>query len=168
MSSEKAMSYDLKAGLEHLPAFTVRGISAVISNAQGRAADDINALWQDFFTGQLGQRIPERASDVIYAVYSDYVGDHTQPYRLTLGYAVDAAAGSAPGGLYTVQVERGDYASLCSRGAQPQNLIETWKAVWASDLERAFRTDFELYGPRFFEDGIHEVLVYIGLNGQDS
>ena len=168
MSSEKAMSYDLKAGLEHLPTFRARGLIAGMSEAPRKTASIEIVFGQDFFTGQLGQRIPERASDVIYAVYSDYVGDHTQPYRLTLGYAVDAAAGSAHSALYTVRVERGDYASLCSRGAQPQNLIETWKAVWASDLERAFRTDFELYGPRFFEDGIHEVLVYIGLNGQDS
>lgn len=168
MSSEKAMRFDLKAGLEHLPAFTVRGISAVISNAQGRAAEDINTLWQDFFTGQVGQRIPERSSDIIYAVYSDYAGDHTQPYRLTLGYVVGDDTVSTQGGLHTVRVESGDYASLRSRGAQPQSLIDTWQAVWASDLERAFRTDFELYGPRFFEDGVHEVLLYIGLNGQDS
>lgn len=168
MSSEKAMRYELKTGLEQLPAFTVRGVSAVISNSEGRAAEHINTLWQDFFTGQVGQRIPERASDIIYAVYSDYAGDHTQPYRLTLGYAVGDGAASVGYGLHTVRVERGDYASLASRGAQPQSLIETWQSIWDSSLDRAFRTDFELYGPKFFEEGLHEVLVYIGLNGQDS
>ena len=50
-------------------------------------------------------------------------------------------------------------------GDQPKALIETWEAIWSSDLDREFKTDFEVYGPRFFEDGLHEVLVHIGIQG---
>ncbi|MCB1681737.1 MAG: effector binding domain-containing protein [Rhodospirillales bacterium] len=166
MSTERAINYDFKAGLEPVAAFSVCGISAVISNEDGKASDSINALWQDFFARQVAQVIPERENDVIYAVYSDYQGDHTKPYRLTLGYKVAGLPVSGHRDFYTVRVEDGIYASLSSQGPQPQSLIETWMSVWESDLDRAFRTDFELYGPRFFEDGVHEVLVYIGLNGQ--
>lgn len=163
MSAQAAVQYDVKAGLEPVEAFAVRGISAVIDNKDDRAAEQINTLWQSFFEQQVAQRIPERASDVIYAVYSDYEGDHTKPYRLTIGYAAPADAASAHPMLYTAQVGAGEYASLSARGEQPKALIETWVAVWESDLDRAFKTDFEVYGPRFFEEGVHEVLVYIGL-----
>lgn len=164
MSVRPAMQYDVKAGLERIEAFTVRGISALIDNRDDRAAEQINMLWQSFFEQQVAQRMPERANDVIYAVYSDYQGDHTQPYRLTIGYVVND--GTIPGGeaeLHAVQVRTGRYATLAACGAQPQSLIETWVAVWESDLDRAFGTDFEVYGPRFFKEGVHEVLVYIGL-----
>ncbi|MCL4678356.1 MAG: effector binding domain-containing protein [Alphaproteobacteria bacterium] len=163
MSAHAALQYDVKAGLEPVEAFTVRGISAVIDNQDDRAAEQINTLWQSFFEQQVAQRIPERASDVIYAVYSDYEGDHTKPYRLTIGYAAPSDAASAHPMLHAVQVGAGEYASLSARGEQPKALIETWVAVWEGDLDRAFNTDFEVYGPRFFEEGVHEVLVYIGL-----
>lgn len=163
MSVQAALQYEVKAGLEPIEAFTVRGISAVIDNQDDRAAEQINTLWQSFFEQQVAQRIPNRANDVIYAVYSDYEGDHTKPYRLTIGYAAPSEAVSALTMLHAVQVGAGDYASLSARGEQPKALIETWVAVWESDLDRAFKTDFEVYGPRFFEEGVHEVLVYIGL-----
>lgn len=163
MSGQAALQYEVKVGLEPVEAFTVCGISAVIDNQDDRAAEQINTLWQSFFEQQVAQRIPNRANDVIYAVYSDYEGDHTKPYRLTIGYAAPSEAVSALTMLHTVQVDAGDYASLSARGEQPKALIETWVAVWESDLDRAFKTDFEVYGPRFFEEGVHEVLVYIGL-----
>lgn len=163
MSAQAAVQYDVKAGLERVEAFAVRGISAVIDNQDDRAAEQINMLWQSFFEQQVAQRIPDRASDVIYAVYSDYEGDHTKPYRLTIGYAAPSDARSSHPALHQIAVNAGEYASLSARGEQPQALIETWVAVWESDLDRAFKTDFEVYGPRFFEEGVHEVLVYIGL-----
>lgn len=163
MSAQAAVQYDLKAGLEPVEAFNIRGISAVIDNQDDRAAEQINMLWQSFFEQQVAQRIPDRVNDVIYAVYSDYEGDHTKPYRLTIGYAAPADAASSNSMLHQVVVKAGEYASLSARGEQPKALIETWVAVWESDLDRTFKTDFEVYGPRFFEEGVHEVLVYIGL-----
>lgn len=67
--------------------------------------------------------------------------------------------------LHHIKVHGGEYALLSAAGEQPKALIETWEAIWSSDLEREFKTDFEVYGPRFFEDGLHEVLVHIGIKG---
>ena len=68
------------------------------------------------------------------------------------------------GTLHHVIVEAGDYALMSASGKQPDSLIETWTAIWQSDLDRRFKTDFEIYGQRFFEEGVHEVLVAIGVN----
>lgn len=156
-------SYDVKAGLELVQDFSVTGLSAVIDNSGGAASEQINFLWESFFEKQIALKVPGRKNDVIYAVYSDYEGDHTKPYRLTIGYITNTNEAVEGSGLHAVKVRGGSYAALSARGAQPQSLIETWIAVWESDLERNFCTDFEVYGARFFEEGVSEVLVYVGL-----
>ncbi len=154
-------NYEVKAGLEKISAFDVIGISITTSNET--ASEDINALWEQFFKDSVGQGVSDKVDDVIYAVYSDYEGDHTKPYRFTLGYKVKAVADDL-GSLHHVQVQTGDYALMSAAGEQPKALVETWTAIWQSDLDRKFQTDFEVYGQRFFEEGLHEVLVAIGVN----
>ena len=156
--------YDVKAGLADVNQFDVVGVSIITNNQKG--AEDINALWETFFTTKVGQKVSNKTDDMIYAVYSDYVGDHEQPYRLTIGYRVPEAPSESTvaEGLHRVCVVDQSYAVLSATGKQPQALIETWTAIWSSDLERSYATDFELYGPRFFEEGVNEVLVHIGVD----
>lgn len=159
-------TYEVKAGLAEIDAFGVVGLSIVTDNSKG--AEEINALWERFFKESVGQILEaQKMNDVIYAVYSDYEGDHEAPYRLTIGYRVEKAGADAgvnlPDGMRRVQVVDQEYAVMSAAGAQPEALIETWRAIWSGDLPRSFQTDFEAYGPRFFEDGLHEVLVHIGI-----
>ncbi len=159
-----ANDYEVKAGFENIPSFKVAGISVVTDNEQG--ADAINELWQRFFEEQLGQQLEDvRENDFIYAVYSNYEGDHTDPYRFTLGYKLKADT-EAPADFTVIETEGADYAMLSASGEQPKALIEAWQAIWQSDLDRRFTTDFEIYGPRFFEEGINEILLCIGVNAE--
>lgn len=148
------------AGLAEVDTFDVVGVSIVTDNAKG--TDDINALWERFFKESVGQYVPNKANDNIYAVYSNYEGDHEAPYRLTIGYRV--TGDDTPDNMHRVSIIDQSYAVMSALGPQPQGLIETWKAIWSSeDLGRTYKTDFELYGPRFFEDGINEVLIHVGI-----
>jgi len=167
--SAQENSYEVKAGLETFESFDVVGVSVVTDNQSG--TDDINALWERFFKESVGTKVENKIDDVIYAVYSDYEGDHEAPYRYTIGYKVAAADDipqNVPENMTHTHVQTQEYAMMSAAGAQPQALIETWSAIWQSDLDRSFKTDFEIYGPRFFEDGINEVIVAIGLNGAQS
>jgi len=157
--------YDVKAGLEKIDGFSVVGISIVTDNE--KAAEEINALWEDFFKKQIGQQIENRVDDVIYAVYSDYEGDHTKPYRYTIGYKIEGEP-NINDDLHHVEVKEDNYAMMSAAGQQPKALIETWTAIWQSDLDRRYETDFEVYGQRFFEEGVHEVLVAIGVNLEEK
>lgn len=159
-------TYEVKAGLEHLNAFDVVGLSAKISGHE-TGSEEINALWQSFFEQETVHHIPNRLDDVIYAVYSDYEGDHTKPYRLTIGYKVKGDPAPAEH-LRHVQVKAAHYAMMSAAGEQPKALIDVWTAIWQSDLDRVFETDFEVYGRRFFEEGVHEVLVAIGVNIEET
>lgn len=155
-------TYEVKAGLAELDEFDVVGISIITNNT--RATGDINALWERFFRESVGQFVPGKINDNIYAVYSDYEGDHEKPYRLTIGYRVNTP--ETPDTMHRVSVIDQNYAVMSAAGRQPQVLLETWEAIWSGDLPRSFRTDFELYGPRFFEEGVNEVLVHIGLKDE--
>ncbi len=166
-----SQNYEVKAGLDRVEAFDVVGVSSVIKN-RDEASEQINSLWERFFKESVGQSVENRVGDIIYAVYSDYEGDYTKPYRLTIGYKVDGDVlllkdeqrdALLRDGLHRVQVETADYAMMSAAGEQPKALLETWTAVWQSDLVRLYQTDFEVYGQRFFEDGVHEVLVSIGV-----
>lgn len=153
--------YEVKAGLAEVPHFDVVGVS--METDYNKASEDINALWERFFEERIGQLLPSKFDDTIYAVYSDYEGDHTKPYRLTIGYRMENLE-ELPSKLHKICVADQTYAVMSAAGSQPQALIETWKAVWSGDLERSFKTDFEIYGPRFFEEGVNEVLVHVGVN----
>lgn len=171
MSTQPANDYEVKAALDTIEGFSVIGVSIVTTNEDGKAAEDINTLWERFFKEQVGQKVENKVDDVIYAVYSDYEGDHTKPYRVTIGYKTDSSDIENRNGsdsFYQVQVEAGEYGIMSAQGPQPQTLVETWTAVWSSDLNRRFGSDFEVYGPRFFEDGINEVLIYIGLKEEQE
>lgn len=148
---------------QQINAFTVAGISITTCNKDGRAAEDINALWQRFFEEDILHKIEGRAENTVYAVYSDYEGDHEQPYRLTLGCKIDGCGKDLPADLHKVAVQSGPYAIFAARGEQPKSLLQTWEGVWKSDLPRTYAADFEIYGPRFFEEGLHEVLVCVGV-----
>ncbi len=165
MSIASNSNYEVKAGLADVQAFDVVGVSIITDNQ--KATDDINGLWERVFKEQIGQNIANKVDDVIYAVYSDYEGDHEAPYRLTIGYRVSAGYDVADT-MHAVSVKAQEYAVMSAIGEQPNALIETWKAIWsAEDLGRSYQTDFEVYGPRFFEDGVHEVLVHIGIDNKE-
>ncbi len=167
--STQSQNYEVKAGFETLDGFTVIGLSMITDNERG--AEMINQIWQDFFEKQIGQTLEDvRENDFIYAVYSDYEGDHTKPYRFTLGYKLkDGADISAlDDRFHSVTTETTDYAMLSAAGEQPKALVEAWTAIWQGDLDRRFQTDFEVYGPRFFEEGVNEILICIGVNNTEA
>ncbi|MFA5592894.1 MAG: GyrI-like domain-containing protein [Micavibrio sp.] len=148
---------------EELGGFSIVGISTLTCNENGKAADDINALWQRFFEEAVGDSIPHKDGQAIYAVYSDYEGDHTKPYRVTIGCKTLPVAADLREGLHKIHIPAADYMIFAARGEQPKSLLQTWETIWKSDIKRSYGCDLEIYGQRFFEEGLHEILVCVGV-----
>lgn len=143
--------------------FDIVGIDTKTTNENDQAVEDINALWQRFFNEAIGDQIPTRTGNSIYAVYSDYEGDHTKPYRFMIGCKV-AHLDDIPDNMVTRRIPESRMAIFPSIGEQPTSLIKTWEHIWDMEsLPRSYTTDFEVYGPRFFEPNLHEVLIHIAL-----
>ena len=154
---------NIAADTAEMGGFRVVGLTIRTTNEGDKAAEDINGLWLRFFEEAVGEAIPAKDGEAIYAIYHSYDGDHTKPYSLTIGCRVRSDDFALPEGLDYVTVEKGDYMVFAAQGEQPKALLETWGAIWKTDLPRNFKTDVEIYGPRFFEEGVHEILVCIGV-----
>lgn len=124
-----------------LPGLTIVGISIRASNSR---PEEIGALWGRFLSENPIAAISGRLSDEIHSVYSDYEGDHTQPYTLLLGYSVRPVAG-VPEGPTLRHVPASKYAVFDASGPMPATLIATWAAIWQTPLDRAYMADFDLY-----------------------
>lgn len=127
--------------LRRRPAFTLVGIACRASNDDPAS---IGALWGAFFAGGGAAQIPNRVDDRIHSLYTDYEGDHTQPYTVVLGCEVTEVGGLADG-LAAHMVPAAKYAVFEAAGPQPQTLIETWMRIWETPLERTYSADFDLH-----------------------
>lgn len=117
------------------------------SNANGQSTVEIGNLWQQFEKEQFFMKIPNKISQELYAVYHDYEGDHTQPFAYFIGAAVVAGT-DVPEGLSALTIPQGTYYKHTAKGPMPACIGMAWQEIWASDLDRAFDMDFEVYGAK--------------------
>ena len=161
MSTQTAERFEVKAGLDKIKGFDVVGVTTRVID-RDTASEQINALWEQFFKESIGQKIENREDDIIYAVYSDYEGDHTQPYTLVIGCPVSAVE-KIPEGMVVKTIPKGSYAAYEAAGEFPKKVIETWGAIWQSDLKRTYTGDYELYGKKFTSQSPQAVDVLIAI-----
>ena len=134
-----------------LEVFSIIGITVRTDNSDiHKLTHDMQSLWGKFIAENIAQQIPDKIDANIYCVYTDYVGDHTQPYTALLGCKVaytDLQSASLPTGLVAHQFTGGKYNKYLVKG----NLFEgavfaKWQEIWALDIPRAYTADFEVYG----------------------
>lgn len=138
--------------------FYLIGIAKRTSNEGTQAIAAIGALWQQWQEENLSARIPNLSGPEFCCVYTNYEGDYTAPYEVILGHKV-SSLDNIPEGLVGHTVTGGTVAEYTAKGtALDQAVGNTWRGIWASDLKRAYQSDFELYQADF-----SEATIYIGL-----
>lgn len=144
------------------PPFTVVGISARIAN-DGDAGTEVEAIWGRFWGEDIRNKVPNSASEDIYAVYFDYESDHTGAYNLLTGMAVNSLD-DVPEGFQSIEVPEGTYQEYISNGKMPEAIVKTWMEIWADQgLNRAFRVDYTVHGEKYFDGDNAQVETYISL-----
>lgn len=144
-------------------ALNIVGISTRTANTNGKADQEIPKLWQKFMSENLAAKVPNKVNETIYALYSDYEGDHTQPYTLTIGYNV-SSLDNIPEDFTVKLVPEANYAKFTSKGDLTKDaIINTWMEIWNANLDRSFTADLEIYDDRAInpKHGIADVLVGI-------
>ena len=131
-------------------------------NANGQSAIDCGKLWQDFTNGNYADKIPGKLSNDILAVYHQYEGDHTKPYSYFIGCKVNANT-PVPPGMESLIIPAAQYQKISAKGIMPDCVANAWRAIWQSDISRAYRFDFELYDERSKDRSNTEVDIYIGV-----
>ena len=144
--------------------FDVIGIKVRTAN-DGSAGKDLPILWGRFMNGDLKDKIPNRIDDSIYCLYTNYEGDHTEPYDAVLGCKV-SSIDDIPEGMITHHIDATDTAKFIAKGSliKGEAVINTWFDIWKSNLDRSFTTDFEVYDDRSKDIQNAEVDIFISLN----
>ncbi|MBP9842272.1 MAG: effector binding domain-containing protein, partial [Simkaniaceae bacterium] len=124
---------------------------------------EMPAHQEKFFKENVPAKIPNKMSENIFALYTDYEGDYTKPYSWILGCEV-SSLDEIPVGLVGKVIPESEYAVFTTQGEFPQGLISAWQAVWKSDLPRSYTSDFELYRSTFHPQENPEVKVYIAVD----
>jgi len=142
---------------------TIAGIFVRTINQNQQAAVDIALLWQRFFTENVAAKLPNRISDDMYCVYTEFDGDFTQPYTTLIGFPVEGHH-EIPEGMKSVQIEGGQYYKSTVKGRLSDGIvINEWNKIWQSDMHRTYKTDFELYPARSVNLDYAEIDIFVGL-----
>jgi predicted transcriptional regulator YdeE len=132
-----------------LDEFLVIGISVRTMNQNGQSQKDIGELWGKFMGENIAAKIPDKTSNNIYCIYTDYESDFTGAYTTVLGCRVGSII-NIPEGLIAKKILASEYRVYRSTGKLPYSVLHTWKAIWDSDVKRKYLADFDVYPPDVF------------------
>ncbi len=148
---------------ETISAFDIIGIAVRTTNENGKAAKDIPELWQTFMTNGILEKIPNKLSQDIYCMYTDYEKDHTKPYTTILGCKVENLA-QIPDGMSGKSILAGSYSKQVVKGNINEGLVfNAWLKIWDSELERKYTADFEIYGEKAANPSDAEVDIFVAI-----
>ena len=132
------------------------------TNANGQAATDCGGLWQRFIGEGIADKITNKSSNDIYAVYFDYDGDHTQPYSFFIGCPV-AADAELFEDLDTITIPTQKYTTVTAKGKMPNCVANAWNDIWQFEINRAYGYDFEVYNELSADWQNAEVAIYLSV-----
>ena len=130
------------------------------TNESGQSSIDCGNLWQKFEKENFAERIPDKLSDEIYAVYFDYEGDHTKPFSYFIGCKVKIDT-HTPQGMDNLIIPTGSFIKVIAKGKMPDCVANSWKVIWNSNIERAYKYDYEIYGERSKDWSNAEVEIFV-------
>ncbi len=130
---------------QKIDSFTVVGISVRTSNKNKEASIDLAVLWERFYLENVRGQIPNRISEDIYCIYTDYESNYTKKYTAILGYKVPFL-GLVPEGLTGCLIEESEYLKYTVKG-EISDIANTWQEIWNQDavLNRKYTADFDVY-----------------------
>ena len=143
--------------------FQVIGISIRTSNENNQTTSDIGSLWARFMIENILQKIPNKISDAILSIYTNYESDHTKPYDTILGCKV-SSLDEIPVGMVGQSFEGGTFAKFVSKGDVTKGAIyNTWVEIWNTNLNRLYTADFEIYGEKAKDPSNAEVDIFVAI-----
>jgi predicted transcriptional regulator YdeE len=150
--------------MEKIEDFKIIGIETETTNENGKSATDLSKLWEKFYSEHVQGKIPNKKSDDIYSIYTDYESDYNGKYTSIIGLKVNSL-NQVPDGLIGREFNGGKYQKFIAKGQMPNAVMEIWKEIWKQDneLNRKYTTDFEVYGQNSQKGNDSEVEIYIAI-----
>ncbi len=144
--------------------FYIIGIAVRTSNDAGRGDQDIPALWNKFISESIASKIPNKISEDIYCIYTEYEGNYTQPYTTLLGCKV-GSLDEVPHGMKGFMIAQNDYERFIAKGSIYEGIVfQEWVKIWNSPIVRNYKADFEVYGPHAMNPLDAVVEIFVGVS----
>ncbi|MBS1647958.1 MAG: effector binding domain-containing protein [Bacteroidetes bacterium] len=142
--------------------FKIIGISIRTTNKNNQAEQDLGNLWKQFFSENIMAKIPNKFSNHIVAIYTDYKSNFTEDYTAIIGIPV-STLNEIPKGLIGREFPSENFKKHIAKGLMPNAVANTWRSLWQRDAElnRKYSYDFELYGEKSQNGENSEVEIYI-------
>ncbi|AOW09851.1 GyrI-like domain-containing protein [Flavobacterium gilvum] len=142
--------------------FKIIGISTRTTNKDNKAQQDLGNLWGQFFSENLAEIIPNKCSNEILAIYTDYKSDFTEDYTTIIGIPV-STLDKIPDGLIGREFQPENFQKFIAKGEMPIAIVTTWIDIWKrhKELNRKYSYDFEVYGEKSQNGENSEVKIYI-------
>ncbi|GGG65795.1 GyrI-like domain-containing protein [Epilithonimonas arachidiradicis] len=132
-------------------------------NENGQSGIDCGKLWQNFEDSKISQRIPNKTSDALYAVYYDYESDENGLFSYFIGQKVKKDT-TTPEDLDEIIIPEQNYHQELAKGQMTGCISDAWERIWSSDLPRKFGYDFEIYDERSQDWENAEIDIFISVN----
>jgi predicted transcriptional regulator YdeE len=146
-----------------LEAFHVLGIFVRTTNVNNKALKDIGDLFGNFVGQNIMEKIPNKITEDIYCVYTDYETDFNGPYTTIIGCKV-SSLNDIPAGLIGKTIPDSKYEVYRSTGKLSISLAKTWEGIWNADINRRYSADFDIYGEKARDYENAELETYVAVN----
>jgi predicted transcriptional regulator YdeE len=143
--------------------FQVIGIKVRTTNENMQAAKDIPALWEQFMTNNIFEKIPNKQNNDVYAIYTNYESDYTGAYDMIIGCKVYNLS-EVPSEMSALEIPETSYQEFTAEGKLNDNIVyNKWMEIWQSELNREYKADFEIYPENVVPTEDTKVPIYISV-----
>ena len=148
--------------MERINSLKIIGLSVRTTNKDNQSAQDIGKLWGQFYAENLLEKIPDKVSNDIYSIYTDYKSNYQDEYTTIIGVQVNNL-NSIPAGCVGWEFPNENFKVFTAKGQMPKAIMDTWFSIWQQDdeLQRKYTYDFERYTGKSQNGENSEVDIYI-------
>ena len=144
--------------------FKLIGISVRTTNQNNQVQEDLGKLWGQFSSENINEEIPNKISNEILAIYTDYQSNDTEDYTTIIGVPVSTLT-EIPNGMIGQEFQPENFKKFIAKGEMPKAVDDTWINIWEQDenLNRKYTYDFELYGANCNKGTDSEVEIFVAV-----
>ena len=144
--------------------FKLIGISVRTTNQNNQVQEDLGKLWGQFSSENIHQEIPNKISNEILAIYTDYQSNDTEDYTTIIGVPV-STLNEIPNGMIGQEFQPENFKKFIAKGEMPKAVDDTWINIWEQEknLNRKYTYDFELYGANCNKGTDSEVEIFVAV-----
>lgn len=135
----------MKYNIVEIEEFNIIGLSVKTKNKDGKAREDIKTLFGNLIKEDVIDAIPGKLTYEIFCIYTDYESGDKGEFLAVVGCKTESL-NDIPEGFIGRKIEKSLYRHYKIEDSNPDKVAKLWQEISASNTDRKYTTDFEVYG----------------------